>query len=327
MKPKAALAANVPPHVRAMLDEACELIVFQGQGRPSREWLLETLATVPGILTSNQVRIDNDLIDACPNLRVVSNFGVGYDNVDIPHATQRGLLVCNTPGVLNDAVADLTMGFIINLARGVVASDYYVRSGEWGRTQAPPLGVDLQRATLGILGLGRIGHIVAQRANAFGMHVTYFDLARDPIAEREGTAQYVERDALFAQSDFISVHVYLDDSTWHGIDAREFGLMKQTAYLINTSRGPVVDQVALAAALRGGNIAGAALDVFETEPIDQSDPILEAPNLIATPHIASAAMNTRIAMAELAARNLIASLTGRVPETMVNPEAHLVRET
>src|SRR6266568_1670220 len=153
MKPKAVLATNVPPHVRAMLEDACELIAYPGPGRATREWLLEILPTVPGILTSNQVRIDNELIDACPDLRVVSNFGVGYDNVDIPYATTKGLLVCNTPGVLSDAVADLTLGFIINLARGILPSDFYVRSGEWGKTAAPPLGIDLQGAVLGILGL------------------------------------------------------------------------------------------------------------------------------------------------------------------------------
>lgn len=326
MKPKAILATNVPQHVRAMLEEACDLVVFPGPGRPTREWLMETLPTVPGILTSNQIQIDNELIDACPNLRVVSNFGVGYDNVDIPYATQKGLAICNTPGVLSDAVADLTLGFIINLARGIIASDYYVRSGEWGRTQAPPLGVDLQGATLGILGLGRIGHIVAQRAGAFAMRVIYYDPVRDLTAEANGLAAYVDRDDLFRQSDFISVHVFLDETTRHGIGAREFGLMKQTAYFINTSRGPAVDQPALAEALRGGVVAGAALDVFEREPVDRRDPLLDAPNLIATPHVASAAVNTRIAMAELAARNLIASLSGSAPETIVNPEVRLVRQ-
>ena len=326
MKPKAVLTTNVPRHVRAMLDEVCDLVLFPGPGRPTREWLLEVLPTVPGILTSNQVRIDNELIDACPNLRIISNFGVGYDNVDIPHATGKGLLVCNTPGVLSDAVADLTFGFIIDLARGIITSDYFVRSGEWGKSQTPPLGVDLQGSTLGILGLGRIGHIVAYRADAFGMQTIYYDPARDRIAEAKGLAVYVERDDLFRQSDFVSVHVFLDESTRHGIGAREFGLMKQTAYFINTSRGPAVDQPALAEALRTGAIAGAALDVFEKEPLDPDDSILQSPNLIATPHIASAAVNTRIAMAELAARNLIASLTGGAPETMVNPEAHFVRQ-
>jgi glyoxylate reductase len=282
---------------------------------------METLPAVAGILTSNQVLIDNQLIDAAPGLKVVSNFGVGYDNVDIPHATKRGLLVCNTPVVLNDAVADLTIGFVIMLARGLLGSDRYTKSGDWQRLGSPPLGRDLQGATLGILGLGRIGHVVAGRAAAFGMRVTYFDPIRDAAAEAAGLATFRERDDLLREADFVTVHVFLDETTHHHIGPREFGLMKSSASLINTSRGPVIDQHALIEALRSGMIAGAALDVFETEPVDASDPILSCPNLIATPHIASAAENTRLAMAELSARNLLAVLTGGVPEAMVNPEA------
>jgi glyoxylate reductase len=321
LKPNAVLATNVPPHVRSMLDDALELNVYSGPGRPEREWLILALQEAGGILTSNQVRIDNDLIDRCPKLRVISNFGVGYDNVDVPHATSKGVLVCNTPGVLSDAVADVTMGFVINLARGIIAADYFVRNGEWGRSQAPPLGMDLQGATLGILGFGRVGHVVARRAGAFGMRVVYHDPVRDPIAEDQHLAVFVERDALFEGSDFVSAHLFLDESTEHGIGTREFGLMKPTAYFVNTSRGKVVDQEALATALRLGTIAGAALDVFESEPPPANAPILSAPNLIATPHMASAAINTRIAMAELAARNLIDALMGKIPEAMVNPEA------
>lgn len=324
MKPKAALATTVPDHVRLMLDEALELVVYTGPGRASREWLLEVLPTVPGVLTSNQVKIDNALIDACPNLHVVSNFGVGYDNVDIPYASEKGLLVCNTPGVLSDAVADLTLGFIIDLARGIIAADAHTKAGEWSRGRVPPLGLDLQAATLGILGLGRIGHIVAQRAQAFAMRVIYYDPVRDPVAEENGLAGYVERDQLFRQSDFVTTHVFLDETTRRHISTREFGLMQSSAYFINTSRGGVVDQPALVEALRAGMIAGAALDVFEKEPMDADDPILSLPNAITTPHIASAARDTRIAMAELSARNLIAALTGKAPEAMVNPEANLV---
>jgi glyoxylate reductase len=324
MKPKAALATTVPEHVRAMLDEALDLTVYPGPGRAPREWLAQVLSTVPGVLTSNQVKIDNELIDACPNLLVVSNFGVGYDNVDIPYATSRNLLVCNTPGVLSDAVADLTFGFIIDLARGIIAADQYAKAGEWGRSPLPAVGLDLQNATLGILGLGRIGHIVAYRAQAFGMRTIYYDPVRDPIAEQNGLASYCERDELFRQSDFVTVHVFLDDTTRHHISRREFELMKPTGYLINTSRGPVVDQPALVEALQTGRIAGAALDVFEKEPVDADDPILKLANAITTPHIASYARETRIAMAELSARNLIAALRGETPEAMVNPEARRI---
>lgn len=326
MKPKAALATTLPEHVRAMLDEACDLVVYDDPGRATRDWLASVLPTVPGILTSNQVRIDNALLDAASSsLKVVSNFGVGYDNVDIPYATQRGVLVCNTPIVLNDAVADLTIGFIIMLARGIVAGQRHAKEGEWSRGRPLPLGRDLQGATLGILGLGRIGHVVARRASAFGMRTVYYDPVRDFLAEQEGLAAYRGRDDLLREADFVTVHVFLDETTLHHIGAREFALMKPTAYLINTSRGPVVDQAALTDALRSGAIAGGALDVFEREPVDPAEPLLNLPNVIATPHIASAAVNTRRAMAELSARNLIAVLTGEMPETMVNPEARLVR--
>jgi len=268
--------------------------------------------------------IDNDLIDAAPELEVVSNTGVGYDNVDIPYATQRGLLVCNTPVVLNDAVADLTLGLIIALARGLLTGDRYTKSGEWLERGSPPLGRDLQSATLGILGLGRIGHVVANRAAAFGMRTIYYDPIRDVAAEASGLAAYRDRDELFREADFITVHVFLDKSTLHHIGARELAMMKPSAFLVNTSRGPVIDQPALAEALRSSRIAGAALDVFEKEPIDAADPLLACPNLIATPHVASAAVDTRRAMVELSARNLLAVLKGEEPEAMVNPEARLV---
>jgi len=310
-----------------MLAEAAALVVYEGSGRPQRTWLAATLPRVLGILTSNQVMIGNDLIDAAPNLEVVSNFGVGYDNVDISYATEHGLLVCNTPVVLNDAVADLTLGFIIALARGLLTGDRYTKSGDWLKLGSPPLGRDLKGATLGILGLGRIGHVVAQRAAAFGMRTIYYDPIRDPSAETSGLAAYRKRDDLFRDADFITVHVFLDESTVHHIGAREFAIMKPTAFLVNTSRGPVIDQPALAEALQSNRIAGAALDVFEKEPIDAADPILACPNLIATPHVASAAVDTRRAMAELSARNLLAVLEGKTPETMVNPEARRVLPT
>lgn len=324
-KPRAYLATRVPDHVRQMLDEALDLQVYEGPGRPPRQLLEQVLPTVPGMLTSNGVKIDNDLIDAAPNLRVVSNFGVGYDNVDIPYATAHGLLVCNTPGVLSDAVADLTFAFMIDLARGVLRSDRHVREGRWSRGEAPPLGRDLRGATLGILGLGRIGHVVAYRAGAFAMNTIYYDPIRDPTVEESGLAAYMERDEVLRQADFLTVHVFLDPSTRQHIGARDFSLMKPTAYFINTSRGGVVDQAALTEALRSQQIAGAAVDVLETEPPDVDDPLLKLENVILAPHIGSATAETREAMAALAARNLIAALTGGTPEAMVNPEAREVR--
>jgi glyoxylate reductase len=251
---------------------------------------------------------------------VISNNGVGYDNVDIPYATSRGVLVCNTPGVLTDAVADLTYGFMIDLARGITRADRFVRERQWGAAPPMALGTDLRGKTLGILGLGRIGSAVAERAGAFGLRVVYYDPVRNHSAEDRGVATYAERDDVIRSADFLSVHVFLDESTHRHIGTREFSLMKPSAYLINTSRGLVINQAELLAALDANELAGAALDVLEIEPPDPSEALLDHPNVILAPHIGSATAETREAMAKLAARNVVAGLTGGIPETMVNPE-------
>ena len=323
-KPRILLLSPVPDHVRAMIQEACEIVTLPTGGRPTRDELATVLPTVDGILTSNQVRIDNALLDACPNLRVVANNGVGYDNVDIPYATGKGVLVCNTPGVLNGAVADLTFALLLDLARHIPANEQHVRSGGW-RSAPGRLGVDVRGKTLGIIGLGRIGHVVARTAQGFDLRVIYYDPVRDPQAEASGLAGYRERDDVFRGADFLTVHCYLDETTRHHIGVREFQLMKRTAYFINTSRGPVVDQGALVEALRTGAIAGAGLDVMEEEPLDPTDPLCSAPNVILLPHIGSATVETRLAMIELAARNLVAAVSGGTPEAMVNPDALTVR--
>ncbi len=319
------LASPVHEHVREWLDAACDIVAFDGPGRPGRDDLARILPGVVGMLTSNQIKIDNDLIAANPQLIVVSNNGVGYDNVDIPFATAHGLLVCNTPDVLTDAVADLTYGFILTLAKRIVDAHHFVSGGNWKPGQSFPLGTDLRGKTLGILGLGRIGHAVAMRAAVFGLRPLYFDPIRDHRLEDEGIVTYAERDELIRNADFLTVHVFLDESTRGHVGAREFGLMKSSAYFINTSRGPVVNQVDLAEALQSGRIAGAGLDVFEVEPIPAGEPILGAPNLLLAPHMASGTVETRQAMSERAGRNLIAAVTGGVPEAMVNPEALDVR--
>jgi glyoxylate reductase len=319
-KPRILLAMPVPDHVGAMIDAACEVVTVPGGGRPTREQLAELLPTVDGILTSNQVKIDNALLDACPNLKVISNNGVGYDNVDIPYATDKGVLVCNTPGVLSGAVADLTFALLLNLARHIPFNEQHLRSGGW-RTAPGRVGVEVRGKTLGIIGLGRIGHVVAHTAKGFDLKVIYYDPVRDPEAEASGLATYRERDDVFREADFLTVHCYLDETTRHHIGAREFKLMKPTAFLINTSRGPVLDQDALVEALRAGEIAGAGLDVMEEEPLDPAHDLCSLPNVILLPHTGSAAAETRLAMIELAARNLIAAVTGGTPETTVNPEA------
>jgi lactate dehydrogenase-like 2-hydroxyacid dehydrogenase len=308
-----------------MIDDACEVVTIPGSGRPTRDQLAELLPTVDGLLTSNQVKVDNALLDACPNLKVVANNGVGYDNVDIPYATARGLLVCNTPGVLNGAVADLTFALLLNLARHVPANREHVSSGGW--TRAPgKIGVDVRGKTLGIIGMGRIGKVVARTAAlGFDMRVIYYDPVRSLEHEAQGLITYRERDDVFRESDFVTVHCLLDESTRHHIGTREFKLMKPSAYVINTARGPVLDQDALVEALQAGEIAGAGLDVTEVEPLDPAHPLCSLPNAIVLPHIASGTTETRLAMVELAARNVIAGINGRPPEAAVNPEVLAAR--
>ncbi|HZU77890.1 MAG TPA: D-glycerate dehydrogenase, partial [Dehalococcoidia bacterium] len=299
-KPRVYLGVGMPPHVRAWIDAACEVEEYAGGGRAPREALVEALPRVVGLLTSNQVRIDNDLIAANPQLVVVSNVGVGYDNVDIPFATAHGLLVCNTPDVLTDAVADLTYGFIIALARRIVDAHQFIHAGSWQPGRPMQMGVDIRGKTLGILGFGRIGHAVARRAAPFGLRPIYYDPVRDPKAEDEGLAEYAEREQVLREADFLTVLVFLDEATRGHIGAEDFALMKPSAFFINTSRGPVLRQRDLAEALRTGQIAGAALDVFEREPIARDEELLSAPNLIVSPHIGSNTVETRQAMNERA---------------------------
>lgn len=318
-KPPVYLAAPLPAHVRAAIDDACT-VVADDTDRPSAERLAEVLPRVVGLLLSNQIVLDNALIATNPALRVLSNYGVGYDNVDVAFATAHKLIVCNTPEVLNEAVADLTLGFALTLLRRISEAHLFMRGGQWSAGAPFPLGRDPRGKLLGLLGFGRIAHAVARRAAPFGLRVAYYDLRRDEQAERGGLASYLERDELFRAADLLSVHVLLDDSTRKSVGARELALMKPSAYLINTSRGAVVDQTALVAALQASAIAGAALDVFEREPLAADDPLLMLPNVLLAPHLASGTEETRQAMAELAGRNLIAAVSGQQPEAVVNPE-------
>jgi glyoxylate reductase len=266
------------------------------------------------------VPVDAALLEAAPALRVVSGYGVGYDNFDIAAATARGVAICNTPDVLTEAVADFTLGALLAFTRRIVANNAYVASGAWSARQpGPPLGVDLAGKTLGIVGYGRIGRAVARRARAFSMRILFHDLFSE--CPPEHPAEHHELDKLLAASDIVSVHVNLTPETHHLIGARELALMRPTAIVVNTSRGPVIDEVALAAALRAGTIAGAVLDVLEAEPPAPDAPILSAPNALLFPHVASATVETRQAMLDLAVSNLLAVLAGEIPPACVNPEA------
>lgn len=278
---------------------------------------------VNGVLLTSSDRVEDQFLDAAgPQLRVVSSFGVGYDHIDVPACTARAVMVGNTPDVLTEATAELTWALILAAARRLAEGDRLIRRGDpWPVGFTVMLGMGLEGKVLGVVGLGRIGRAVARRGRAFGMRVAYHSRHRAPQeVEEELSASYRPLDDLLAEADVVTVHVSLSEETRHLIDDRRLALMKPTAVLVNASRGPVVDEAALARALRDGAILGAGLDVYEREP--HVDPgLLELENVVLAPHIGSATMETRTAMADLAAENLIEGVEGRRPPCLVNPEA------
>jgi glyoxylate reductase len=303
-----------------MAREIADVVYWPEDSPMPRSELLSAVEDADGILSHPASRFDRELIDRAPSLRVISNIAAGYDNVDVAACTERGIVVCNTPGVVSDATADATFALIFAVARRVVDADRFTRSGEWRHwTPTLLLGADITDATLGIIGMGRIGLEVARRARGFRMRLLYHSRSRRPEAEAEVGATFVSLDELLATSDFVSLHVPGNANTRHLIGAAEIARMKPTAYLINASRGIVVDQAALAQALREGRIAGAGLDVYNPEPVAVDDPIRTAPNCVLMPHVGAASFRTRYLMSELAARNLIAVLRGEAPLACVNP--------
>jgi glyoxylate reductase len=319
-KPNVLLALRVPDEVLARIEAECLVASVGRPGLPVRDDLIEALAGVEGLLGSAMLPLDAELLAAAPRLRVISNFGVGYDNVDLPAATERRIVVCNTPDVLTDAVADLTMALVLALSRRLIEAERFVRDGEWQPGRAMALGSDVSGKTLGVIGLGRIGRGVAARAKSFGMRVCFHDVVRE-VPDEWSFCTYSDLDALLHDADFVSLHTNLTPETRGLIGARELSLMKPTVYLINTSRGQILQQPAVTEALREGRIAGAALDVFEREPLALDDPLRTLPNVILLPHIGSATTETRAAMLDLAVENLLTALRGETPRSVVNPEA------
>jgi phosphoglycerate dehydrogenase-like enzyme len=317
-RPKACIHLPLAKDVAARVDAVCEALHVPF-GAP-REELLAALADVEGLLLSNQIQVDGSVYDAGPRLRVVSGFGVGYDRFDVEEATRRGIAICNTPDVVTIPVADMTIGLIIALSRRLFQNENFVRSGGWARHEGrPALGFDLDGKTLGVIGFGRIGTEVTRRAQPFGMRTVFNDLFRE-APPGAPSSPYRPLDALLAEADIVTLHVDLNPTSFHLIGARELGLMKPTAYLINTSRGPVVDRSALLTALQEGAIAGAALDVLEKEPPDPDDPLVTLPNFLGFPHMGTATRETRRAMLELSVDNLLAILQRQTPRACVNPE-------
>jgi len=322
-KPKVFVARVIPDKGLDLVKGFCDVDLWEDELPPSRAELLKHVQGVDGLLSLLTDKIDQDVLNAAAaQLKVVSNMAVGYDNVDISAATARKIPVGNTPGVLTDATADLAFTLILSVGRRVLESDRYIRAGKW-QTWSPMvlLGADMQDATLGLIGFGRIGQAVARRAQGFGMRVIYYT----PNAAREHigfNAERVELDTLLSESDFISLHTPLTPITRHLINAEAFNKMKRNAILINTARGGVVDSDALYTALKNKRIFGAGLDVTELEPLPANHPLLTLDNIIIMPHLGSASITTRDNMAWMAARNLIAGLKGEHLPNCVNPQVY-----
>jgi len=318
----------LPEEALNLLRSRFEVEIWPGEEPPPKSLLIEKVKVIDGLYCLLTDKIDEEIIEAAgEQLRGISQVAVGYDNINVEAATKRGIYVTNTPGVLTDTTADLAFALLVATARRIAEADRYVRNGKWkipwGLTMM--LGQDVWGKTIGIIGMGRIGSAVAKRAMGMNMKILYHDVVRNEEAERELGAEYVDLGTLLKESDFVSIHVSLSPLTHHLMNEEHLKMMKRTACLINTSRGPVVDEKALYKALKEKWIWAAGLDVWEREPVDSDNPLLSLENVTAAPHIASASYETRTKMAVMAAENLTATLEGRVPPNLVNIEALNVR--
>jgi len=332
-KPRVFVTRQLPEAPLRRLEEYYKVDIWPEYTAPPYEVLLEEARRSDALVTLLTDRVDCNLIESSqPRLRIIAQYAVGYDNIDLDCATKHGVYVTNTPGVLSDAVADFTWGLILAVTRRIVEADQFVRTGEWYRTGTGwhplmLLGFEVTGKTLGIVGMGRIGREVARRARGFKMRILYYDKYRLPEeVEKELGAEYVDLDTLLRESDVVSLHVPLTPETYHLIGEEELKKMKNTAYLINTARGKVVDTEALVRALEEGWIAGAGLDVFEQEPLPPDHPLTKFRNVVLAPHLASGTWDTRTRMAEIVVENLIAFYKGEVPPTLVNKDVVNVRK-
>ena len=322
MKPKVFVSRVIPEVGLKRIKDHCDAEVWPDPLPPPYALLRQKVAACDGLVVLLTDKIDAALMDAAPRLKVVSNYAVGFNNIDIAAATERGICVGNTPGVLTDATADMAFCLLIAAARRVVEGHQYTLAGKW-KTWEPlgHLGQDVAGKTLGIVGMGRIGHAMAQRCHAgWEMTILYHDVYKSEKAERDLAAKQVDFDTLLRESDFVSVHADLNEKTRYLFGAEQFKKMKRTAVFINSARGPLVDQKALYDALKSGTIFAAGLDVTDPEPPDPADPLLFLPNCVVAPHIASATVSSRNGMAEIAADNLIAGVRGEPLRAWVNPE-------
>lgn len=320
-KPKLLATHPLFTPAREILDARFDVDYWERADRPARAEVLARVAAKDALVCLLTERIDDELLSVSRSLRIVANVAVGFDNVDIDACTRRKVVVTNTPGVLDETTADFAWTLLMAVARRLTEGDRLVRSGQWQGWDLDQLcGADVHGKTLGLIGFGRIGRAVARRAAGFRMQVLYSNATRAPAdVDEELGARHVEQERLLAESDFISLHVPLLPETHHLIGEPELGRMKSTAYLINTSRGAVLDEEALVRALDEGRIAGAALDVYEREP-EVHPGLLSRENVVLAPHIASASLETRTKMAVMAAENCVALFDGRVPANILNPD-------
>src|SRR6202171_2496318 len=319
-KPKVFATHSLFEAARQILQESCEVEYWAKPGRPPREEVLRRVKDKEGLICLLTEKINEELLSVAPKLRIAANVAVGFDNIDVAACTKRGVAATNTPGVLDETTADFAWTLLMAVARRLSEGEALARSGNWKNWDLDQLvGTDVWGKTLGLVGFGRIGRAVARRASGFQMKVIYTDAVRAAEeVEKELKAEFWEMNALLAESDFISVHVPLLPETRRLFAAAQFHRMKPTAFLINTSRGPVVDEAALVAALEERKIAGAGLDVYENEPFIH--PGLKRANVVLAPHIASASLETRTKMAGIAAENVLSLFAGKRPPNILNPE-------
>ena len=325
-KPKIYVTRDIGERGLKIIRQHFDTEVWPEYAPPPKKTIIEKARNADALATLLSDKIDAEVFDAAPKLKIVSQLAVGFDNIDIPEATKRGIYVTNTPEVLTDTTADFAWALLLAVARRVAEADKYVRTGQWKVGWHPNMmaGRDVYGTTIGVVGAGRIGYAVAKRATGFDMKILFYDVVPRPEIEKLG-AKKADLDTLLKQSDFVSIHVPLMKETHHLINEQKLRLMKKTAYLINNSRGPVVDEKALYKALKEGWIAGTALDVFEQEPIPVDSPLLKLDNVVVAPHISSASLETRSRMAEMVAENLVAFFEGKKPPNLINPDVMKTR--
>ncbi len=321
MQPKVYVTRRIPESGVRLLQESCEVEIWDSDEVVPRDVFLEAVADKDGVLCLLTDKVDAETLDVAKNAKIFANMAVGFDNIDVDECTQRGVMASNTPGVLTDTTADFAFTLLMAAARRIREGHEFVHAGKW-TTWGPLLlmGQDIHHATLGLIGLGRIGTEMARRGQGFSMRVIYNDVVRREDLEEELGLEYADFDTVLKESDFVSLHVPYMPATHHLISTDQLALMKESAVLINTARGAIVDPQALYTALKSGEIWAAGLDVTEPEPIPMDDPLLTLDNCLIAPHIASASFNTRSDMSELAANNILAAIAGERPPTILNPE-------